>query len=337
MKTSALALQLIVFSASAAAFAQIPSLTLPEGVGVNIHFAAGHTRDLDLIAAAGFKFVRMDLIWQATERAPGQYDWTPYDELGQPPQARAAFARCLFLTTPTPPTKPTSPPAAPSASRCRIRHRLPAPPREHRRLRPLVRRRRHPFSRRQCDLGNLQRAKRLLLETQNPTPANIRPSPLPPPRHPPSRAKTPPSPPPPSPPWTGISSKSFSPPASSKPSTPSPSIPTAKALVHPKPPPPTTPNSANGSITTPPPPKKAKIPILSGEWGYHTSSHGVSLETQAAYAARQQLFNLSKGVPLSIWYDWKNDGTNPNDGEQNFGTVTDALDPKPRLPRPSKP
>ena len=50
--------------------------------------------------------------------------------------------------------------------------------------------------------------------------------------------------------------------------------------------------------------KKDKLPILSGEWGYSTWKHGVSLETQAAFAARQQLSNLLNGVPLSIWYDW---------------------------------
>jgi hypothetical protein len=75
--------------------------------------------------------------------------------------------------------------------------------------------------------------------------------------------------------------------------------------------------------------KRGKIAILSGEWGYASNTKGVSLETQAAYAARQQLCNLLDGVPLSIWYDWKNDGRDPADNEQNFGTVTDDLQPKP--------
>ena len=78
-----------------------------------------------------------------------------------------------------------------------------------------------------------------------------------------------------------------------------------------------------------PPSKRGKIPILSGEWGYATDTKGVSLATQAAFAVRQQLSNLLNGVPLSIWYDWKNDGTNPADNEQNFGTVTYDLQPKP--------
>jgi hypothetical protein len=75
--------------------------------------------------------------------------------------------------------------------------------------------------------------------------------------------------------------------------------------------------------------RKNKIPILSGEWGYATHNKGLSLEMQAAFASRQQLSNLLNGIPLSIWYDWKNDGPDPNEREHNFGTVTEDLHPKP--------
>ena len=78
-----------------------------------------------------------------------------------------------------------------------------------------------------------------------------------------------------------------------------------------------------------PPARQDRIPILSGEWGYSTWKRGVTLETQAAFAARQQLANLLDGVPLSIWYDWKNDGPDPNENEHNFGTVLPDLAPKP--------
>ena len=78
-----------------------------------------------------------------------------------------------------------------------------------------------------------------------------------------------------------------------------------------------------------PPTNRAKIPIISGEWGYSTQQGGVSPETQANFAVRQQLCNLLAGIPLSIWYDWKNDKTDPADNEQNFGTVNHDLTPKP--------
>ncbi len=76
-------------------------------------------------------------------------------------------------------------------------------------------------------------------------------------------------------------------------------------------------------------PKGRKIPILSGEWGYSSYTKGVSLQTQADFIARQQLFNLLSGVPVSIWYDWKNDGQNPANVHENSGTVTYDLKLKP--------
>src|SRR5512144_2221392 len=61
--------------------AEIPDPIIPAGVGVNIHFVTGQERDLDLIAAAGFKFIRMDFAWGGIERKKGEYDWSGYEEL----------------------------------------------------------------------------------------------------------------------------------------------------------------------------------------------------------------------------------------------------------------
>ena len=61
--------------------AEIPERVLPDGVGVNIHFTRGHEKDLDMIAAAGFRLVRMDFLWGRIERRKGEYDWSDYDEL----------------------------------------------------------------------------------------------------------------------------------------------------------------------------------------------------------------------------------------------------------------
>ena len=71
------------------------------------------------------------------------------------------------------------------------------------------------------------------------------------------------------------------------------------------------------------------VPMISGEWGYSSLTGGVSPQTQADYMARQYLTNLSDGVPISIWYDWKNDGTNPADNESNFGSVDSSGVEKP--------
>ena len=61
--------------------AEIPQPVLPAGAGVNIHFVTEHEQDLDLIAAAGFKFVRMDFGWEAIETRKGEYHWDDYDQL----------------------------------------------------------------------------------------------------------------------------------------------------------------------------------------------------------------------------------------------------------------
>jgi hypothetical protein len=66
--------------------------------------------------------------------------------------------------------------------------------------------------------------------------------------------------------------------------------------------------------------------LVSGEWGYTTSgSYGnrVDVITQAKYTVRIYLTNLMKGVPISIIYDWKDDGLSLQDSEQNFGLMAD--------------
>jgi len=71
-----------------------------------------------------------------------------------------------------------------------------------------------------------------------------------------------------------------------------------------------------------------KIPIISGEWGYTTVEQGPTEEDQARYLTRQWLFHLASDVDLSIWYDWRNDGSDPHEVEHNFGIVTADLVPK---------
>src|SRR3989442_4646158 len=54
---------------------------IPEGIGVNIHFTDPKPGEMKMLAAAGFRWVRMDFYWQRTEVAKGRYDFTPYDRL----------------------------------------------------------------------------------------------------------------------------------------------------------------------------------------------------------------------------------------------------------------
>jgi hypothetical protein len=78
-------------------------------------------------------------------------------------------------------------------------------------------------------------------------------------------------------------------------------------------------------------PQGRQIPIVSGEWGYSNinwDKKRLSDEQQARYLVRMFLTNLYQKVPVSIWYDWKNDGADPNEREHHFGTVEWDLKPK---------
>src|SRR5437016_6159127 len=59
----------------------INSQTFEQGLGVNIHFTDAQPGEMRMIADAGFRWVRMDFKWDATERERGHYDFSAYDRL----------------------------------------------------------------------------------------------------------------------------------------------------------------------------------------------------------------------------------------------------------------
>lgn len=66
------------------------------------------------------------------------------------------------------------------------------------------------------------------------------------------------------------------------------------------------------------------IPIISGEWGYSTVPTPYQKLTdlkQAEYLVRMFLVNSQEKIPISIWYNWQNNGVDTNAKEQNFGIV----------------
>ncbi|WP_226654779.1 cellulase family glycosylhydrolase [Guptibacillus hwajinpoensis] len=73
------------------------------------------------------------------------------------------------------------------------------------------------------------------------------------------------------------------------------------------------------------------IPIISGEWGYSMhQKDNISINEieQASYLARTFLINYMFEIPISIWYDWKNDGVDKNNKEHNFGLLWYDSTPK---------
>ena len=97
---------------------------------------------------------------------------------------------------------------------------------------------------------------------------------------------------------------------------PCPSIRTGRKAR--KPPPPITPAC---ELIDQYAPKGKQIPILSAEWGYSAAWKDFDETKQGKMLPRQWLVNLANDVPLSIWYDWHDDGTDPKEPEHHFGTV----------------
>jgi hypothetical protein len=66
------------------------------------------------------------------------------------------------------------------------------------------------------------------------------------------------------------------------------------------------------------------IPIISGEWGFSSTWPRIDEANQSALLARELLTNTANDIPISIWYDWREDGTDPREPEHHFGLVRNA-------------
>ncbi|MDP2914152.1 MAG: cellulase family glycosylhydrolase [Candidatus Aminicenantes bacterium] len=78
---------------------------------------------------------------------------------------------------------------------------------------------------------------------------------------------------------------------------------------------------------------RSDVPLYSGEWGYPSTMFGgrneAAWKKQAAYAIRLILINILSRVPKTVWYDLKDDGSNPSELEHNFGLLTENSAAKP--------
>lgn len=309
---------------SAALAATLPGLTVPEGVGVNIHFSKGNEKDLDLIAAAGIKVVRADFVWDQIERYRGVYDWSAYDELaanlakrGLRPLFILAYSNALYESGTDKlwqslwfyhEVKSPQTPASVAAF-----SRWAAEAAKHfKKYGAMWEIWNEPNIKFWKPTPDVAAYSRLAISACNaihqadPNATVIGPA----------SAYFP---------WEFL--ESFF---------------KAGALdcldavtVHPYR------NTIPETVLVDyirmqklmaqyvPAARKNQIPILSGEWGYSTVMRGRPLEDQADFVVRMQLLNLIYLVPMSIWYDWKNDGPDRWNNEHNFGIVNEDLSPKP--------
>jgi hypothetical protein len=72
-----------------------------------------------------------------------------------------------------------------------------------------------------------------------------------------------------------------------------------------------------------------QVPIIAGEWGYSCTWNwkGMDEAKQGKLLPREFLNNLANGVPLTIWYDWHDDSADPQDPESHFGIVRFPYEP----------
>lgn len=76
-------------------------------------------------------------------------------------------------------------------------------------------------------------------------------------------------------------------------------------------------------------PRGKTVPIVAGEWGYPSTPNwfNMSEQGQAKMLAREFLVNIMEGVPVTIWYDWHDDGTDPKDSNLHYGVVRNEFRP----------
>lgn len=294
--------------------------------GVNIHFTTGHEKDLDMIASAGFRFIRMDFVWNTIERTREVYNWEEYDELTANLNKRGIRA-IYILDYSNPLYEDTVDSKDPITGN---NQRGVASPQ-------------HPgsiaaFARWAAAAAEHFKESNIVWELWNEPNISFW-RPVPDVRQyislvmAASEAIK-----------TVVPNATIIGPATSQ--IPFPFIESFMASgvlkyldgisVHPYRDYSKSPETAESDyqklyelIEQYAPARKKNIPVISSEWGYSSATKGLSLEKQAAFIVRMQLANLLNRIPVSIWYDWKNDGINPSDFEHNCGTVTFDLDPKP--------
>jgi len=305
-------LVLSVLGITVAALAQIPvNPAIPDNLGVNIHFTDARPGEMEMLASTGLRWIRMDLIWGLTERERGKYDFSAYDRLmasldkhkmralmifngrnslydnGEFPhtdEAREAFARW----------------AVAAARRYRgkgVLWEMWNEPNVKRKTSPSV----EAYTKLALAVGKaLQEAVPKEIYVGPATSlidmpyleACFKAGLL---RY-----------------WSAVTVHPY---RFQDPETVIPEYEELRALI------------AKYA------PKGKVIPIIQGEWGWASMysketllgwarmREGMNDELQGELLARQWLINIACGIPLSIWYDWHDDGPNPRNPEHNCGLV----------------
>ncbi len=274
----------------------IPGPTVPDGLGVNIHWTNPRPGEMRMLAATGVRWIRMDFVWGTTETTRGQYNFAPYVRLIT--ALRRYHIRPVFILDYGNPlyehgTFPTTPAA------------------------------RHAFTKWAAAAVNTFRGYGVMWEMYNEpngmghaTPAQYAKLAI----------------------EVGRAIHTADPHALYVgPALAGMDRPWLKQIlqdgvlkefdaitVHPyrqTPPETVVADYANfRQLIAHYAPAGKVVPLISGEWGYSTTWMKGDADRQGKYLAREFLTNLMDHIPLSIWYDWHNDGA-PAVGRQFSGRV----------------
>ncbi len=302
-------------AASARPHPSLPPIGSLDGLGVNIHFTDAQPGELEMIAAAGFRWVRMDLSWAATERERGRYDFSAFERLSAALEAQKL--RALFILDYGNPLYDSGAPPRSEEARAAFARWAVAALRHFRGKGYLWELWNEPNH---AQFWKPRPNAQEYIALARTTGETLRAAGLVP--------KKP-----------GEPGECFLGPATS-------TIDFAfleacfqaglleywdAVSVHPYRQ--TAPETAEDEyrklrlLLRRHAPAGKTIPILSGEWGYSTAWPSLGQDEpareqkQALYLARQLLTNLANDIPLTIWYDWRDDGDNPKESEHRFGIV----------------
>lgn len=70
-------------------------------------------------------------------------------------------------------------------------------------------------------------------------------------------------------------------------------------------------------------------PVVSSEFGYSTFRSALTEPMKAAYMVRYTALSMMSGVPVQIWYSWKDSGLDNKNREHHFGMLDYLGTPKP--------
>ena len=302
MNVLLLALVVLFALLTAAAAAELPGPAVPDGLGVNIHFTGAPARDLKMIQAAGFKFIRMDFTWAAIEKEKGVYDFAPYDQLTDALAQRGI--RALYILDYNNPLYEPELSVRTEEGRVAFARFAAAAAKRYAGRGIIWELWNEPnikgFWKPEPHVNDyMALAKAVLPAVRRADPHAVCIAPA----------------------TSGmafefleacfrqgllelVDAVSVHPYRGAPPETAAGDYARLREMI------------ARYR------PQRPDLPIVSGEWGYSSVWKGMDDRLQGQYLPRQFLTNLSLGIPLSIWYDWHDDGPDPKESEHHFGTVT---------------